>query len=99
MKDQKDCQHEQFEADVAVGRISEVEGGPITHYTADVKIKCIECGLPFEFIGMPAGMNRKFPTTNVDFTEAHLPIRPYSNSVATKLSYQVGPDQPIKHDA
>lgn len=98
MKNQNDCKHEVFKANVAVGRISEVDDGPITHYTADVTVCCNECGLQFEFIGMPAGSNRKFPTTNFDFTKARLPIRPFTNSIATKLSYQVGPDEIKHHD-
>lgn len=89
-----ECKHENFRADVKVGRLSEVDDGPITHYTADVKIICMDCNTAFEFIGMPAGISRKVPMTNVDFTEARLPIRPFTNSLATKLSFQVGADAP-----
>lgn len=88
------CKHENFRADVKVGRLSEVDDGPVTHYTAEVVIKCADCNTLFEFIGMPAGMSRKVPMTNVDFTEARLPIRPYTHSLATKISYQIGADAP-----
>lgn len=87
-----ECEHLNFMADVAVNRISEVEGGPITHYQADVKIICSECKMAFEFIGMPAGISKNVPMTCVDFTEARLPIRPFTDSVAERLSYQFAPD-------
>lgn len=46
------CQHMNFKADVNVGRLSHEDGGPITGYTADVKINCADCGLAFRFIGL-----------------------------------------------
>lgn len=45
------CQHENFECSASIGRLSRDGGGPITGYTADIKVKCLDCGLPFRFVG------------------------------------------------
>jgi hypothetical protein len=70
------CQHFKFEARVDVGRLSEKDGGPVTGYTADVRIKCAECGLPFRFIGAPFGYSRTEPMLSVDGLEMRAPIEP-----------------------
>jgi len=85
------CQHENFFAQVDVTRMPRKEGGPIENYCAEVKIKCTECGEQFEFIGMEAGVSFETPTTSVDFTEARLPIRPFTNRMATKATFQMTP--------
>jgi hypothetical protein len=89
-----ECKHENFKSLARVGRITDGDDGPVIRYTVDLTIVCTDCNTPFEFIGMPAGSSNNAPMTNVDFTEARLPIRPYTNSVATKLSYQFAPDAP-----
>lgn len=70
------CEHESFEADVAVARMPSVEGGPIKRYQADVRIKCAQCGLPFRFIGLPAGCDLNGAAVSIDGTEARLAIAP-----------------------
>lgn len=70
------CQHKQFCASVEVGRLSKNENGPITGYTADVRIKCAECGLPFRFIGIECGSSPFAPKVSVDATELRAPIEP-----------------------
>lgn len=70
------CEHDGFQAQVNVIRLSEKEGGPITGYTADVTIKCAKCGLPFRFIGLPYGVLRGQPTLSADGLELRAPIEP-----------------------
>jgi hypothetical protein len=48
----------------------------IVGYTAEIRIKCRECGLPFEFIGVEAGMSCEKPMASVDAQELRAPIRP-----------------------
>ena len=60
------CQHATFSATVEVNRLSREEGGPITHYDADVKIRCVECDRDFEFVGLPIGYSAYVPTTGID---------------------------------
>jgi hypothetical protein len=70
------CPHMNFKADVAVGRLSEKDGGPITHYCADITVKCAECGEPFEFIGLPMGHSAYRPTVSIDGLELRQPLMP-----------------------
>lgn len=70
------CKHEEFKAVVGVHRLTETEGGPVTGYTADVNIKCLQCGLPFRFRGFQAGSHFAEPRVSVDSTELRAPIEP-----------------------
>lgn len=70
------CQHEQFRATVKVGRLTKVEGGPVTGYTADVRIKCANCGLPFQFLGLEPGIDSQGARVDLEGTEARLAICP-----------------------
>lgn len=68
------CEHLEFMVGANITRLCEVEGGPITGYTADISISCRKCGQPFQFIGLPAGSSRDHPTVSIDATEARMPI-------------------------
>lgn len=70
------CAHEEFAASVGVARLSAEEGGPVTHYSADIKISCARCGLEFEFLGFNTGMSMYEPMASITGTEVHLPIMP-----------------------
>lgn len=65
------CPHMNFEATVAVARIEDVG-----RFVAEVKIHCIECGLPFQFLGIEPGFNYEAPTVALDGLLANLPICP-----------------------
>jgi hypothetical protein len=76
-----ECKHMNFDASVSVGRLTDGDDGPVTGYTAGVKIKCIDCGIPFEFIGVPGGFSPAQPMVNFDATELRAPIRPSTDPV------------------
>lgn len=75
------CKHHNFYADVKVGRICETEEeekdpeADIKIFMGDVKIKCVDCGVEMQFLGIENGLNFNYPTTNIDATEVHLPMR------------------------
>ena len=71
-----------FTAGTKVGRLHE-EGNPdkITGYTLDVIVNCSDCGLPFEFIGIPGGYSPAQPMVNFDATELRAPIKPSTDPV------------------
>ncbi len=75
------CPHEDFEAHVAVNRLTGTGGGDITGYAADVTIRCMHCNTPFRFLGLPGGLAPDKPTVSVDGTEARLPIAPQGEDV------------------
>lgn len=74
----KPCPHEDFEARVEVNRLTGTEGGPVDAYAADIKVSCAQCGEPFRWIGLHAGMRGDRPMVSVDETELHAPLRPAS---------------------
>lgn len=70
------CDHPAFEATVDVARLTDGESDAVTAYSADVRVQCWECRMPFEFIGLPAGLHPAKPTVSGDGTELRAPIRP-----------------------
>lgn len=74
------CDHKRFESKVSVFRLTGQDDLEyVTGYTTDIRIRCADCGYPFEFIGLPGGVNPKHPTVNADNTELRAPIRPARN--------------------
>jgi len=45
-------------------------------FMADVSIKCEKCGHPFQFIGLPLGLNMRGAAMSVDGQTARLAIAP-----------------------
>jgi hypothetical protein len=72
------CPHENFAAAVEVNRLAEVEGGPVTGYSADITVRCADCDEPFRWIGCPAGLSPAQPMVSVDEATLRAPIRPAS---------------------
>lgn len=72
-----ECEHINFLANVEVNRLLKSEDSEkVRCYQADVTIKCADCGLPFRFIGLPAGLDLNGAATSLDATEARLAIAP-----------------------
>lgn len=72
----ENCKHESFQVLSRVGRLTEIEGGPVTSYTMDIQVYCADCLMPFTFIGLPGGVNPNFPTVCAENMEARMPIKP-----------------------
>ena len=79
------CQHNEFSLEAGVGRLSRDEGGPITHYCADIKVSCAECGLEFEWRGVSPGMNAYEPRVSIDGLELRIPIMPPGKDIPKGL--------------
>lgn len=69
-----DCEHQNFNAFINVGRINREDGGPIVCYSADIRIACRDCGQELEFVGLPMGMSYYRPTVSIDGKEARIPL-------------------------
>lgn len=76
------CAHENFLAAVAINRIGEDDAGNDTGrpmaYQADITVRCSDCGEPFRWVGVPAGMSFRQPMCSADETELRAPLRPAS---------------------
>jgi hypothetical protein len=75
------CEHKNFAANVDVNRIVHYEKENIISFAAELKIKCSDCGLPFEFRGFESGFSFHKPMINVNCQELRLPIIPSSDPV------------------
>ena len=76
LQDPATCEHMNFMADVAVGRLQSGEGGPVTRFSADVKIHCADCGVRMKFVGLPMGCDLNGAAVSIDGTEARLACFP-----------------------
>lgn len=85
---QKACKHEGFAARVNVNCMEDTG-----RFIADVTITCMQCSLPFEFVGIPAGLAWDRPTVAVDGAEVHLPIEPqYQVTLRNHARLEVPPE-------
>jgi hypothetical protein len=76
-----------FSANVEVGRLTASEDdSTIVGFTADIKIHCVECGKPFEFVGLPMGSSPMQPMCSVDGQEARMPIMPQGEQMRMDLA-------------
>jgi hypothetical protein len=75
----KPCPHEHFDAEVGVNRLTSEPDGPVNAYSADIRIRCVQCDEPFRWIGVQAGVKPDRPMVSVDETELRAPIRPASS--------------------
>lgn len=89
----KDCEHEDFKAHVAVHRLQDSGG-----FNADVHINCAVCGLPFQFVGLPLGVDLNGATMSADGQEARLAIWPVGKVLhplegAVRFTIHTGPGE------
>jgi hypothetical protein len=80
------CEHKTFKAIVAVNRLEDRR-----LFTADVKINCEDCGLPFQFLGLPPGFDTHGACCSLDGLEARLAICPKGTlpSPAARLAFGI----------
>lgn len=81
-----------FLANVNVGRLTEGDGGPVTGYSANVTVKCADCGLAFRFIGLRAGSHYTEPRVSIEGEELRAPIEPATHDrFQASTSYTLPP--------
>ena len=69
------CQHEDFEANVGVHRLTN-DAGQVHAWMADVEVKCAQCGLPFTFPGLANGISSTEARVSVSGEKMSVPIKP-----------------------
>lgn len=73
------CEHENFDAFVDVTRRTKSDSDPtVIGYTADIKVNCQDCGEPFRWTGLQAGLSSAQPMCSVDEATLLAPLRPAS---------------------
>lgn len=81
------CKHENFNCFANVGRLTDLVGRPPDElaFTVDVRITCIDCGMPFEWVGLPNGSSHYQPTVSIDGQELRAPLVPKGGVVPPGL--------------
>ena len=79
------CKHNNFDATVKVARIE--DSG---RFMAEVQVKCADCGVPMQFMGLQPGLNFDGATVSLDGLEMSVGIHPQGqrpNPAATRLGF------------
>ena len=66
-----DCEHRDFRVRMEVSSFEDT-----WRFTAAVRIECAECGEPFRFLGVTAGVALRHPTVSKNGLELVAPIEP-----------------------
>lgn len=61
------CKHMNFDAEVRVARIED-KG----RFMAEIRIKCLDCGIPMQFLGLKPGLDFDGATVSLDGLEANI---------------------------
>lgn len=70
------CEHMKFGATVNVTRLTSTEDGLVTGYMAEVRIHCVVCNKPFQFLGLEPGCDTQGARVTLDGLEANLALCP-----------------------
>ena len=70
------CEHNEFEVNAKVVKLTDKEGGPVIGFRLDAHIRCSICGQPFEFVHPIAGFLNDQITISADKRELRSPIVP-----------------------
>ena len=83
------CPHLNFAANVAVHRIEDVG-----RFAADITIRCRDCGIPFQFMGLQPGLDMSGARVSMDGLEARMAICPQGqepspmDAIALKIGFK-----------
>lgn len=78
------CAHMNFSANVVVNRIED-KG----RFAADIRIRCADCGLPFQFMGLEPGLDANGARVSLDGLEARMAICPQGQLPSPMDGFQI----------
>ena len=71
------CKHEQFDGSIKVAGFENTGG-----HMAEIRIKCRQCGIPFQFLGLEPGIDLHGARVSVDGLEALIAICPQGSKLS-----------------
>jgi len=78
--DPQGCPHLNTHSEIDVIRITDDNPvDTVVAFQADIRIRCEDCGDPFVFVGLPAGLSYYTPSTSPNGEEMRAPIAPRSH--------------------
>lgn len=80
------CRHVNMDAQVRIARFEDTGG-----FMAEVRITCIDCKLPFQFLGLEPGCDTQGARVSLDGLEANIAICPAGSkpNPMQRISYQI----------
>ncbi len=81
------CEHQNFDAKVRVARIED-KG----RFMAEIRITCLDCGTPMQFMGLKPGLDFNGATVSLDGLEANIGIHPQgqrTNPLQKLMGYSI----------
>lgn len=81
------CVHQNFDATVRVARLED-----IGRFMAEIQIKCVDCGVPMQFMGLQPGLSLDGATVSLDGLEMNVGIHPQGqrpNPMQKLLGYSI----------
>lgn len=72
-----DCTHQNFHTAAEINRLQEENETEPHAYVVELTIKCLDCGQPFYFQGLPCFVYDGRPSTSALGDKARLPITPH----------------------
>jgi hypothetical protein len=89
----QECEHLDFETTVRVNRFEDTG-----RFSAEVSIKCCDCGEPFRFLGVDSvGVSWSGPAVDLRETMLHVPIEPEGTpSVRSHASFEMPPELTVQ---
>jgi hypothetical protein len=79
------CKHKNIETTTDISYLEDAN-----RFTADIRIRCADCGTPFRFIGLPAGLDLNGAAVSADGTEGRFAIAPKSEVLSMIEGAPVG---------
>jgi hypothetical protein len=73
------CQHMNFRVNANIGRLmGSDKGNPekVNCFLAEIRVHCVECGLPFEWVGFECGLSSESEHVDTSAQELRAPIKP-----------------------
>lgn len=88
MIDPKKCPHSNFNVDAKIARLAKSDDDDtIVSYSAEIQVVCMDCGTPFEFIGLEPGYSPNKPMVAYGEKVARMPIKPYDPTIKKEIIY------------
>jgi hypothetical protein len=78
----KTCKHFDHQVSAKIFRmVDEEDHEKVTGWASEIRIRCAHCGIPFEWIGLEAGMMPDKPMCDLHAIELRAPIKPLGSLV------------------
>lgn len=75
------CPHENFDSDVHITRLVN-DDGALSGIDVELNVRCSQCGLQLQFLGLPHAISDRVPTTDIMHCSASLPAKPFGIELA-----------------